>query len=191
MKKIIITVIFSCSFINLFAQIDRCATDRMVHEEILLNPDKKIILDQLELFTNTFIDNFNNGRVVDTTYIVPVVVHVIHNYGEERISTNQIESAIKSMCDDFSMSNNDFINANGEFVHSTVNNNDTVSIIAPDNITNDSFVTWLFEEGSSVQKNDTICAISTNNEIYYMIADDPGNLRFCGGIINQMNLEEV
>ena len=39
---------------DLFAQIDRCATDRMVHEQILLNPDKKVILDQLELFTKTF-----------------------------------------------------------------------------------------------------------------------------------------
>ena len=109
MRKIILTILFLFSFIHLFAQIDRCATDKMVYEQIQLNPDKKLVLDQLELFTNTFIDNFHNGRVLDTTYIVPVVVHVIHNYGEERISTNQIESAIQSMCDDFSMSNDDFL----------------------------------------------------------------------------------
>ncbi|MAZ55469.1 MAG: hypothetical protein CMP54_00505 [Flavobacteriales bacterium] len=191
MKKIILTIPFLFSFIPLFAQIDRCSTDKMVYEELLLNPDKKLVLDQLELFTNTFIDNFNNGRVVDTTYIVPVVVHVIHNYGEERISTNQIESAIQSMCDDFSMTNDDFINSNGEFVHSAANNNDTVSIVVPNEINNTTLVNWLVEEGSSVQKNDTICILNSDNDTHFIIADDPGNLRFCGGIINQIVLSEV
>tara|TARA_B100001250_G_scaffold414625_1_gene454843 strand:+ start:6225 stop:8612 length:2388 start_codon:yes stop_codon:yes gene_type:complete len=190
MKKIILTILFSFSVFHVIAQIDRCATDKMVYEELQLNPDKKLVLDQLELFTNTFIDNFENGRVVDTTYIVPVVVHVIHNYGEERISTNQIESAIQSMCDDFSMSNDDFINPNGEFVHSTVNNNDTVSIMIPDDINNSVLVNWLVEEGSSVQKNDTICSLNNDNNIHFLIADDPGNLRFCGGIINHMTFSE-
>ena len=190
MKKIILTILFSFSIFHVIAQIDRCATDKMVYEELQLNPDKQLVLDQLELFTNTFIDNFENGRVVDTTYIVPVVVHVIHNYGEERISTNQIESAIQSMCDDFSMSNDDFINPNGEFVHSTVNNNDTVSIVIPDDINNSVLVNWLVEEGSSVQKNDTICSLNSDNNIHFLIADDPGNLRFCGGIINHITLAE-
>ena len=53
MKKIILTILFLFSFILLFAQIDRCSTDKMVYEELLLNPDKKLVLDQLELFTNT------------------------------------------------------------------------------------------------------------------------------------------
>ena len=191
MKKIILTILFLFSFTTLFAQIDRCSTDKMVYEELQLNPDKKLVLDQLELFTNTFIDNFNNGRVVDTTYIIPVVVHVIHNYGDERISANQIESAIQSMCDDFSMSNDDFINSNGEFVHSTANNNDTVSIVVPDEINNTTLVNWLVEEGSSVQKNDTICILNSDNDTHFIIADDPGNLRFCGGIINQIFLSEI
>ena len=66
MRKIVYTVILSFLFINAFGQIDRCATDKMVYEQIQLNPDKKLVLDQLELFTNTFIDNFNNGRVLSS-----------------------------------------------------------------------------------------------------------------------------
>ncbi len=183
MKSILFTVIFSFSILNGFAQIDRCATDKMVQDQLTLHPDKKIVINQLELFTNTFIENLRNGRVVDSNYIIPVVVHVIHNYGDERINENQVASAIKSMCDDFNMLNDDFINANGEFVHSIANTNDTVNIVVPENFEN-SNIEWVVENGSSVLKNDTICSINNGIETIYLIADDVGNTRFSGGIIN-------
>ena len=105
MKNIILIIIFSFFCQDIYAQIDRCSTDEMVQKELLLHPEKQVVLDQLELFTTTFIDNLNHGRFLDTSYIIPVVVHVIHNYGEERINKNQIQSAIKAMCDDFNKNN--------------------------------------------------------------------------------------
>ena len=175
----ILLLVFSC---QAYSQINKCSTDEMVEQELLLNPDKKILLDQLELFTNTFISNVNNRRLLDTNYIIPVVVHVIHDYGDERIETNQVQSAIQAMCDDFNLLNDDFINQDGEFVHSIANNNDTVNIFAP-NVNLNSTISWLVEDNASVQKNDTICVISSGEEEIFIVADDIGNLRFCGGII--------
>ncbi len=183
MKNIILIIIFSFCCHDIYAQIDRCSTDEMVQKQLLLHPEKQVVLDQLELFTTTFIDNLNHGRFIDTSYIIPVVVHVIHNYGEERINKNQIQSAIKAMCDDFNMTNDDFVNSNGNFIHSTVNNNDTVSVVVPQDIEFNSSINWLVENGSSVQKNDTICTLDTGSEILFVVADDIGNTKFCGGII--------
>ena len=86
-------------FLDILCQenIKRCSTEEMVRAELELNPDKQIILDQLELFTQNFISSLNNSRVLDTTYIIPVVVHVIHDYGDERINMEQVQSAIKAM----------------------------------------------------------------------------------------------
>ncbi|MBL31807.1 MAG: hypothetical protein CMP62_03680 [Flavobacteriales bacterium] len=184
MKNIILTILFSFALTNLFCQVDKCATDKMVHEQLMLHPDKQIILDQLELFTEDFIDNMYHGRLMDTTYVIPVVVHVIHNYGQERINMDQIESAIQSMCDDFSMSNDDFVHENGSFVHSISNNNDTVNMTIPTNFENSMTLNWLVPNGSSVKKNDTICSLIGVDNEFFLVADDPGNTRFCGGVID-------
>ena len=62
-----------------FSQIDRCSTDEMVKKELLLNPDKRLILEQLEFFTEQFVNDYNSGRILETNYVIPVVVHVIHD----------------------------------------------------------------------------------------------------------------
>ena len=92
------------------------------HMNLLLHPEKAIVLEQLELFTKKFIQNNNERRLSDTTYIIPVVVHVIHDYGDERISLTQVQSAINSMNDDFNLNNDDLIDSNGEFVPSVAFN---------------------------------------------------------------------
>jgi PKD repeat protein len=159
----------------------------MVSQEIILNPNKKIALEQLELFTQDFISNLRSNRRVDTTYIIPVVVHVVHDYGDERIETSQVESAIKSICDDFNLSNDDFIDSNGNFISSTANNNDTVYVLAPDLSNNNMQLNWLASDNSSVQKNEEICVITTEDGFISIIAEDIGNNKFCGGIINLLS----
>ena len=46
MKRTLLILFMLCSYFNLFSQIDRCATDKMVQQELLLNPDKKLLLNQ-------------------------------------------------------------------------------------------------------------------------------------------------
>ena len=129
MRKSLIILYFLLPPLILVGQenIKRCSTDEMVSKELTLNPDKKIILDQLETFTQNFISTLDQGRILDTTYIIPVVVHIIHDYGNERINMNQVESAIKAMCEDFSQTNDDLVDENGNFVPSVSNlGSDTV-----------------------------------------------------------------
>jgi PKD repeat protein len=185
--RITLLIILLFSIQNANSQINRCATDEMVSQEIILNPNKKIALEQLELFTQDFISNLRSNRRVDTTYIIPVVVHVVHDYGDERIETSQVESAIKSICDDFNLSNDDFIDSNGNFISSTANNNDTVYVLAPDLSNNNMQLNWLASDNSSVQKNEEICVITTEDGFISIIAEDIGNNKFCGGIINLLS----
>jgi len=161
-----------------FSQIDRCSTDEMVKKELLLNPDKRLILEQLELFTEQFVNDYNSGRILESNYVIPVVVHVIHDYGDERINFSQIESAIESMNNDFNLRNDDLIDLNGNFISSVANNNDTVFIFSPEN-TSQYPVLWNFENNSSVKKFESICSIGPVE----IIADDPGNNYFSGGIL--------
>ena len=183
--RVILFLVFFTFFHDVVGQVDRCSTDEMVHQELLRNPNKKLILEQLELFTQNFTNDINSARLLDTTYIIPVVVHIIHNYGDERINISQVESAIKSMNDDFNLSNNDLVDLNGDFVPSTANNIDTVSIELI-NIDPQSIIEWQIPHNSSVQKNDTIAIISNGLSSQFIIADDAGNTRFCGGIFKSV-----
>ena len=86
MKKLLI-ILCLMSF-GLMAQDETnhyCGTYE-VFEDALQDPEKKQILDQLEVFTQNFIANKNTQRSGGGSYIVPVVVHVLHDYEEENIN---------------------------------------------------------------------------------------------------------
>ena len=127
-RTVLLLLILFSNTIILQAQNNKCDTDKMVQQELLLHPEKAIVLEQLELFTKEFIQNNNEKRLSDTTFIIPVVVHVIHDYGDERISLTQVQSAINSMNDDFNLRNDDLVNIDGEFIPSVANNTDIVNI---------------------------------------------------------------
>lgn len=52
----------------------------------------------LEVFSKAWIKNTQKG---DEVYVIPVVFHIIHNYGSENISKQQIENGIEWMNNDF------------------------------------------------------------------------------------------
>ena len=185
-KLILLVIVFSFVTIST-GQIERCATDKMVQRELMINPDKQQILDQLELFTQDFINDNAYSRFIDTTYIIPVVVHIIHDYGDERIDMTQVQSAIQSMCDDFNRLNDDLVDSNGNFIPSVSNSTDTVTI-SISSVNTLSTLEWQVNNNTSVKKNDTICVLSNGTVV---IADDPGNTRFCGGIINFLHDETI
>ncbi|HEX8517595.1 MAG TPA: M43 family zinc metalloprotease [Bacteroidia bacterium] len=51
----------------------------------------------LEAFTQRFVKDFYEKRTPAATYIIPVVYHVIHNYGNENISNAQLLDGISVM----------------------------------------------------------------------------------------------
>ena len=78
----------------------------LIMEEALKDPEKKLILDQLEIFTKEFIANMDNPRM-GGPYIIPLVIHVIHNYGNENISYEQVDNALNRLNEDFQGLNDD------------------------------------------------------------------------------------
>ena len=100
-----------------FAQQNFCGSVEAINKSLIENPEKKQILDKLEDFTKQYIEQKNLCRTLDSTYIIPTVVHVIHNYGSERISKTQVNSCIKTMNDDFNALNDDINGVINEFTN--------------------------------------------------------------------------
>ncbi len=106
MNKIIFTFTFALVSTIAFSQINLlyCGTDEMRINTLKKNPEiaKAVIKReaQLENFTQTFVQNFqanNQAQKTTTTsatYIIPIVFHVIHNYGSENISDAQLKDGI-------------------------------------------------------------------------------------------------
>lgn len=106
MNKIIFTLTFALASIIAFSQTNLlyCGTDEMRINTLKQNPEiaKAVIKReaQLENFTQTFAQNFqvnNQAQKTTTTsaaYIIPIVFHVIHNYGSENISDAQLKDGI-------------------------------------------------------------------------------------------------
>ena len=103
MKEILPFVIAITFSIHTFSQTPlHCGTDEMRISILKQNPQiaKAVIKSdaQLENFTQTFVQNFQSKQQhklsTSATYIIPIVFHVIHNYGNENISDAQIKDGL-------------------------------------------------------------------------------------------------
>lgn len=99
--KYVFLLSFIYAFQTSFSQLPHCGTDHEVNKSIQQNPHLQEKLDELERFT----ENFTPNRA--GTYIIPVVVHVIHNNGTGNIPIEQVEKAIEIMNEDFNKLNAD------------------------------------------------------------------------------------
>src|SRR5690349_8622917 len=112
MKKNYATAI-ACSLIFLnatFAQEPRkhCFTTEMTNRKMLEHPaEYKQSEDELEQFTLNFEQTHSNMRQTNTILIIPVVFHIIHNYGAENISDAQIHDAMAILNRDYRKLNAD------------------------------------------------------------------------------------
>ncbi len=73
-----------------------CITNYMDSMEVAKNPEIKTEREKLEKFTQKFEDP--NPK---TVLIIPVVFHIVHNYGEENISKEIVEAGIAEMNKDY------------------------------------------------------------------------------------------
>lgn len=107
MKKILTLVLLVLATLQSVAQAPLlyCGTDEMRIETLKKNPEiaKAVIKrdQQLELQTQNFVQNFYANQLLakstttgSASYIIPVVFHVIHNYGVENISDAQIKDGL-------------------------------------------------------------------------------------------------
>jgi len=104
MRYFFYSFIITCISGITFAQTPlHCGSDEMRISTLKQNPKvAKAVINkdaQLENFTQSFVQNVNaNLNAAKTnstaTYIIPVVFHVIHNYGNENISDAQLKDGI-------------------------------------------------------------------------------------------------
>lgn len=113
MKKLVLSAaLVASSFIysGLFAQhSDWCGTDRKMEELRQKYPERQVEWENL----NQWIEE-NAEYIMSTSeggqFIIPMVVHVVHNYGTENISDAQIVDAIRILNEDYNKQNSDTAN---------------------------------------------------------------------------------
>lgn len=104
--RLLIVAILSLIAGSGYAQDKTCGTAEL-HNEIMANsPEKRKLYEQLEQYTQDYVKQ-HYGEKQGTVYIIPIVFHVIHNYGFERIGKAQIMSAVKIINEDFRGKNSD------------------------------------------------------------------------------------
>lgn len=89
-----------------------CNTDEIYLKLLEENPDILKEREKLRLFVDDYIAN---SPKEDEVYIIPVVFHVVHYYGVENISYDQITGAIDFLNKDFSLLRSDTANIVEEF----------------------------------------------------------------------------
>ncbi|MFH1005202.1 MAG: M43 family zinc metalloprotease [Bacteroidota bacterium] len=122
MKKKLLPLIFigvwAYAITNLAAQnvhsisdepLKYCGTDEAMHNLFLKNPGLKEEVKRIELEDQKNAQKNSNQEIQfnPPVYIIPVVVHVIHNYGTENISDAQVKDAINILTRDFRKQNAD------------------------------------------------------------------------------------
>lgn len=95
-----------------FSQTHKCShyeANQIAEKE---NPEALKAKAELEAFTKQYIESKESK---ETTYIIPVVFHVLHNYGSENISNAQILDAVRIINEDFNKLNADTTDIIPEF----------------------------------------------------------------------------
>ena len=103
--KYFLTLLVLGLFTNLFSQEKEeetwhCLTDQIYWKLVDENPNLLYQRQYLNEFVKEYIKN-NPKSDREEVYVIPVVFHVVHNYGEENISYEQILGAVEQMNKDY------------------------------------------------------------------------------------------
>lgn len=91
-----------------------CGSDEAERQILQKYPELKTPIAN----TNAILESLNQGQLSRTRsgkYIIPVVFHIVHNYGPENISDAQVYDAMKRINDDYNKLNADVVNTIPEF----------------------------------------------------------------------------
>ena len=111
MKKSFLFLAFA-GLLNLSAQAQKalCFTSEYYQEALRNDPQVARNQSILENFTQQYSQSQALQRKADTLrYIIPVVFHILHNYGPENVSDNVIIEAVRRMNLDFRKLNADTV----------------------------------------------------------------------------------
>ena len=111
MKKVFLGLLMAGAFFTASAQQNQapCLTDEVTQEFFKENPAQAEQLQQqfYQHYEQQLQKNTPLRRKSGTKHIIPVVFHVVHLYGDENISKEQIEDQIRVLNEDFNRLNPD------------------------------------------------------------------------------------
>ncbi|MFN2430450.1 MAG: M43 family zinc metalloprotease [Cryomorphaceae bacterium] len=124
--KFLFTLVISVWIVNAFSQqvdpddgsvlLEKCHSYEMMDRLLEEHPElEESIRQSAENLENELENDLNNKLRDGDVYTIPVVFHVIHDYGDENISVAQIENAIDVLNEDFSATNPDVGSVNSNF----------------------------------------------------------------------------
>ena len=110
LKRIVFTACCAAVVFPVFTQPKYCGTTEMQQKLFSEHPDLKPLIeqkqDELEKFTQFFAQS-QSGQRTGTVYIIPIVFHILHDYGPEYISDAQVKDAVRILNEDFRKLNPD------------------------------------------------------------------------------------
>ena len=120
MKKFLSVFVLAtlCGFSNVYAQgeaVKQCGTPHYTEADFQQNPQLKQSYEELEQFTQEYTENYASMKQQSTTYVIPVVFHIIHTYSANFISDAQVHDALRIINEDFSMTNADISQVHSAF----------------------------------------------------------------------------
>lgn len=90
------------------AQTDHvCGTEHMYQQRLKSNPDISQVRAAGELNAQQYAQKHQGQKAAGVLRVIPVVVHIIHNYGSENISKAQVLDALRILNEDFQAKNPD------------------------------------------------------------------------------------
>jgi PKD repeat protein len=105
MRKLLLAVL-SIALINTSSSAQNdfkpCGTDEMVRRSLQLHPEFQAERNALETFTQNYSESGERS-----IKIIPVVFHIIHNYGPENITKEQVLDAVRIINEDYQLLNTD------------------------------------------------------------------------------------
>ncbi|MBO4614562.1 MAG: T9SS type A sorting domain-containing protein [Bacteroidales bacterium] len=116
---LIIGIVFLLPFKSAFSQESeegwfRCGTDSVYDELVRKDPQVALNRAKLNDFVREYIER-NPKRNDDEVYVIPVVFHVVHEYGVENISYEAVQAAVEQMNRDYRKMRDDTASIKEEF----------------------------------------------------------------------------
>src|SRR3569832_973635 len=118
MKKSLLIALLGLFAFSIQAQETRpgCAAHEMSNASMDANPQFRIDHDALEQYTAEWVASHGNQAQPNSqVYVIPVVFHILHDFGPENVSDAEIRNAVALMNIDYRKLNADTVDITPTF----------------------------------------------------------------------------
>ena len=78
----------------------KCGSDQMINQAFITDPQYEILVNEFSAFAKKYTKEQFNVNEKGPIFQIPIVFHVLHNYGNENVSDASLLGALEDMNDD-------------------------------------------------------------------------------------------